>query len=172
MPAQLFRSGVPFGTIFQFAGEKNQIPQGWLACEGQELSRLTFPLLFEAIGTAWGGTGTPNFFIPDLRGMFLRGVSGDLSTDPNKDDRDSPRKFLPGANPGNSGNNVGSVQADQIREHTHPIDNGCTDDNIGATMRGGIFARSKGTGNTNLAGGKETRPVNAYIYFIIKASSD
>ncbi|MBK7559791.1 MAG: tail fiber protein [Chitinophagaceae bacterium] len=39
--------------MFQFAGEKNQIPQGWLACEGQELSRLTFPLLFEAIGTAW-----------------------------------------------------------------------------------------------------------------------
>jgi microcystin-dependent protein len=168
MPAQLSRTGVPFGTVFPFAGEPNQVPRGWMLCDGQELSRLNYPLLFEAIGTAWGGTGTPNYFIPDLRGLFLRGVSGTSINDPDKDKRLSPRLPGPGTNPGNSGNNVGSFQTDEIKSHSHTIVNGCTDDNVGNTMRGGIFARSRGQGITNVEGGNESRPVNAYVNYIIK----
>lgn len=47
-------------------------PAGWLMCEGQEVSRSTYSVLFAAIGTAFGaGNGTTTFNVPDPRGRFL-----------------------------------------------------------------------------------------------------
>jgi hypothetical protein len=51
-------------------------PDGWLICDGRELSRFDYSELFNVIGTIWGsGNGSTTFNIPDLRDEFIRGSS-------------------------------------------------------------------------------------------------
>lgn len=57
----------PFvGEIRPFAF--NRIPRGWAACNGQLLSIQGNQALFALLGTTYGGNGTTNFALPDLRG--------------------------------------------------------------------------------------------------------
>ncbi|TNE61136.1 MAG: hypothetical protein EP335_16930 [Alphaproteobacteria bacterium] len=46
----------------------SQAPSGWLSCNGDLLTITDYPLLFDEIGTAYGGDGTTQFGLPDLRG--------------------------------------------------------------------------------------------------------
>src|SRR5499433_1343006 len=43
-------------------------PKGWAACNGQLLPINQNQALFALIGTIYGGNGTTNFALPDLRG--------------------------------------------------------------------------------------------------------
>lgn len=43
-------------------------PRGWMACEGQLLPLQQNQALFAVLGTIYGGNGTSNFQLPDLRG--------------------------------------------------------------------------------------------------------
>ena len=43
-------------------------PQGWLRCDGQQLSISTNQPLFALLGTMYGGNGQTTFALPDLRG--------------------------------------------------------------------------------------------------------
>jgi microcystin-dependent protein len=43
-------------------------PQGWAACEGQQLQISEYDTLFALIGTTYGGDGQTTFALPDLRG--------------------------------------------------------------------------------------------------------
>ncbi len=54
------------GEIRMFAG--NFAPVGWLKCEGQLLPISQNTALFSILGTTYGGNGTTNFALPDLRG--------------------------------------------------------------------------------------------------------
>jgi microcystin-dependent protein len=54
------------GEIRNFAG--TYAPNNWLFCEGQVLPLAQNTALFSIIGTTYGGNGTSNFAIPDLRG--------------------------------------------------------------------------------------------------------
>lgn len=55
------------------------VPSGFLACDGAAVSRTTYAALFAAIGTAFGaGDGSTTFNVPDLRGIFVRGVGSQL----------------------------------------------------------------------------------------------
>lgn len=67
-------STIPSGAIFPFAS--NTIPpSGWFLCNGQAISRTTYANLFAAIGTTYGaGDGSTTFNVPNLQGLFLRGV--------------------------------------------------------------------------------------------------
>jgi microcystin-dependent protein len=57
----------PFiGTIMLFAG--NFAPRGWALCEGQILPISQNTALFSILGTTYGGNGTVDFALPDLRG--------------------------------------------------------------------------------------------------------
>ena len=57
----------PFiGQISIFAG--NFPPQGWARCDGQILSIAQNTALFSILGTIYGGDGTSNFALPNLRG--------------------------------------------------------------------------------------------------------
>lgn len=48
---------------------------GWLECNGQAVSRATYPSLFAAIGTTWGaGDGVNTFNIPNFAGLFRMGA--------------------------------------------------------------------------------------------------
>jgi len=46
----------------------NFAPRGWAFCAGQLLSISQNASLFSLIGTYYGGNGTTNFALPDLRG--------------------------------------------------------------------------------------------------------
>lgn len=46
----------------------NFAPVGWLPCNGQLLPISEYTPLFALIGTTYGGDGSTNFALPDLRG--------------------------------------------------------------------------------------------------------
>lgn len=184
----------PIGSVTAFAGPTGRIPAGWMVCDGRSVDRNAEPALFQAIGTTWGGDGAPNFFIPDLRGMFLRGVDKDQAGtasnpahDTERDARDSPRT---GANPGNNGNNVGSLQSaatkmprnpfvnDRHDGHSHTYSavtdtpkNGADEGYFWIVNPGGNHQTSTDGAHSHVISGgdAETRPVNAYVYHIIRA---
>ena len=178
MSTSTLTPGVPVGTIVAFAGQANRIPRGWVECNGVQLDKTAFPKLFEAIGTVWGGSGTPHFFLPDLRGMFLRGVSGDTDRDPEKNDRYSPQLSHAPSNPGNRGNDVGSLQNHAFKIHTHRPNLGgnfLMDGNSGSPIAnyfvpagGGGALKYWGTTAEEGQSAAETRPINANVFYIIR----
>jgi microcystin-dependent protein len=56
------------GEIRMFAG--NFAPAGWMFCEGQLISIAENEVLFQLIGTTYGGDGESSFALPDLRGRL------------------------------------------------------------------------------------------------------
>lgn len=46
----------------------NYAPSGWAMCDGQLLPLLQNVALFSLLGTTYGGNGSTNFALPDLRG--------------------------------------------------------------------------------------------------------
>jgi microcystin-dependent protein len=57
------------------------VPTGWLECNGQAVSRTTYPILFLAWGTTFGpGDGSTTFNLPDLRGRMVYGGSASIGT--------------------------------------------------------------------------------------------
>ena len=62
------------GTVQAFAGAAENIPSGYLLCNGATISRTDYAALYAAIGTTYGnGDGSTTFNLPDFRGKFLRG---------------------------------------------------------------------------------------------------
>lgn len=174
---------VPTGSVLPYFGVS--APTGFLMCDGLAVSRTTYAGLFSVISTFCGqGDGSTTFNLPDLQGYFLRGVSGASGRDPDASARGQM------ATGGNTGNNVGSVQTEQIQTHLHSITDllhshntqtqssgaGGAGVNVpppqggGAGVSGNFATTSSFTGisTTNNYTGSETRPVNAYCYYIIK----
>lgn len=63
---------IAVGCIIPFAGNDN-IPTGFLLCNGASISRGTYPDLFSVIGTTYGSVDGSHFNLPDLRDRFLEG---------------------------------------------------------------------------------------------------
>src|SRR3954454_15017263 len=58
--------GQPYvGEIRMFGG--NFAPNGWMFCNGQPLPISENDVLFQLIGTTYGGDGQETFNLPDLR---------------------------------------------------------------------------------------------------------
>jgi len=152
---------LPPGSIMAFAGTTP--PPRWLFCDGTAVSRTDYLELFAAIGTAHGnGDGTTTFNLPDYRGRFLRGVDGTAGLDP---DAGSRTAMNPG---GNTGNSVGSVQLDAFKAHTHTYTRYNSQHQRQILNQYEFFWANDSTQNTGSTGGNETRPVNAYVNWIIK----
>jgi microcystin-dependent protein len=185
----------PAGTVIAFAGTLNKIPNGWILCDGQSYDRTQqkYKNLFDAIGTSWGSDAANKFSVPDLRGMFLRGVSDTAKVTPLKGDKEAGHRKNSRTdlnNPGNGGNSVGSKQEEAFLSHTHSIvdpghihfvahgwsvQSGSNRSGGGELTTGGLSgapdhnAQSSTTGiSINETGGLEVRPKNAYVYYIIK----
>ena len=62
-----FNKGYPVGSIVPWSGEQGAIPKGWVACNGNSISKETYPMLYKVIGLAYGGTesGT-DFNLPNI----------------------------------------------------------------------------------------------------------
>lgn len=165
---------VPAGAIVPFAG--TTAPAGYLMADGSAVNRATYDNLFAAIGTAYGaGDGSTTFNLPDLRGRFLRGVDGAAGRDPDATGRTAMNTG------GNTGNSVGSVQGHALNSHAHTTAVRNTTGNVGlagatsfasATISAGGYGQSNAADYvgpaSNTTGGNETRPVNAYVNYLIK----
>jgi hypothetical protein len=167
------RNTVPIGCIVMFPSLS--IPPGWHECNGQVLSKVTYPELWEIIQYTYGGS-LDSYRVPDLRGLFVRGLDRKRADeaqniyDINKKDPDA-------------GRNVGSVQDDGIKSHVHfvknisnesctrsdffagigfggPVVNAPTDPRDVVEARGGI--------NSDAFGITETRPKNIALVYCIK----
>jgi microcystin-dependent protein len=174
---------LPVGCIVAFAGSFTGLRE-WRLCDGKSVSKDAFPELFDAIGTNWGGDGNPNFNLPDLRGLFLRGVDGGSGIDKDIVSRTAIKTG------GSTQASVGSFQTDDFREHNHQP-SAITENNRifwsaprpGAEWKSGFaggdaFADSGALGVSRNSmtvivteqnrGGKETRPVNAAVNYIVR----
>jgi microcystin-dependent protein len=89
------------GEIRMFAG--NFAPAGWQFCDGSTLAISENEVLFQLIGTTYGGDGQETFNVPDLRGRL-------------------PIHQGPGFNLGdNAGVESVTLTVAQIPSHSHPM---------------------------------------------------
>jgi len=71
-----------FQEVLGMAGEMrlfggSAAPSGWLLCQGQAVSRVTYAALYNIIGTIYGeGNGSSTFNVPDLQDRVPIGKSG------------------------------------------------------------------------------------------------
>lgn len=71
---ELLPPSVPTGAFMFF--HATTPPEGWLACNGQQVSRTTYAALFAVIGTKYGaGDGSTTFTLPNLHHRFLEGTT-------------------------------------------------------------------------------------------------
>jgi microcystin-dependent protein len=178
--AKAAENGVPAGAIMPYAGSVTggngllePIP-GWLVCNGATLtSDAKYDKIKTVLGTLWETNK-----LPDLRGVFLRGVNNGRT----------------GAYADFDNRTVGSFQADENKEHnhtgtalsagahTHTTQVPDTKRGVAAVLNddgdyyrwnytGAVASSSAGAHNHNLSianSGTESRPKNAAIVYIIK----
>jgi microcystin-dependent protein len=159
----------PPGTVIPYAGDESTLGTfsgAWLPCDGRAVSRVTYANLFAAIGTRYGvGDGVSTFNLPDLRGIFIRGVDATSQGSTGRDPDAASR--VPSGTGGVSGNQVGSYQSDAFKAHNHGYH--------GTGGSGSIVSHyavesyfSSYAFTTSTTGGSETRPKNIAMLYIIK----
>jgi rhizosphere induced protein len=188
--SQVIPIGVPVGAVIPYAGpiDEDQAPdlrqilaaQGWLVCDGSLVPISQFPALAALLGNAYGNQENGQFRLPDYRGVFLRGVNG--NREPPRDPDVSSRTGSGPNQTGNSGKNVGSLQMSQFQEHEHNYTAGTDRSGFQPGDTLGVITTKPSTTTsvvceTGQAGsttcfGAETRPLNIYVYFLIKAAAD
>ena len=120
--------GQPYvGEIRLFAG--NFAPAGWLFCEGSLLPISENDVLFNLIGTTYGGDGQETFALPDLRGRvpLHQGTS-----------RSSGTTYVVGQA---AGVEEVTLTVSQIPAHTHPVSVSTAPGSSGSAV-GGVPAAS------------------------------
>lgn len=69
---------VPVGTIVPFVSSAN-VPPGWLLCDGQSISKVTYSALYSTIGDTYGSDAS-TFKLPNLLNQTLYGVQDNPGT--------------------------------------------------------------------------------------------
>lgn len=161
----------PVGTVLMYAGSTsgssifNLYAAGWIICDGSTYPFTQFPDLYKVIGRTYGGNEEA-FAVPSYQGLFLRGVDAKADRDKEADKRTAPRPDLPVS--GNAGVSVGSLQMDDFASHTHIYSYYNKYRDTSHTLPNKSLSGSQ-QNTFNASGGNETRPVNQYVNFIIKA---
>ncbi|WP_330167268.1 tail fiber protein [Bartonella grahamii] len=163
----------PAGFIATFAMQN--VPNGWLLCDGKAYKREDYPQLFKAIGDKWGKDSDKTFKVPDFRGMFLRGFDNGRGLDGDRKFADEQQDSI------KSHTHIGSIE--NAGEHAHSFEYkgvGWPTGDIGrlpnhytydATLKGKTGSAGAHTHKITLShtGEAETRPVNATVVYAIKS---
>jgi len=133
---------------------KNEQNAIWVPCDGRQIGKNkgTYGAFFEGV-------------VPDLRGLFLRGVN-----DMGNAHSTTPHQIQKHKNPDNK--HAGEFQADEFKEHRHKGSYGYYKP---AGVGGESFhlvSSKNGQGRNDWSvqpdGGHETRPKNLTVYYYIK----
>lgn len=92
------------GTVIMWGGTVDNVPEGYLLCNGAAYDRTTYDKLFASIGYVHGGSGN-NFNVPDLRDKFITGAGSQYNTSDE------------------GGSNTVVLTEAELPTHTHIIDN-------------------------------------------------
>lgn len=118
---------LPVGTIIPYAG--STVPSNYMKCEGQELSRIEYDLLFNAIGTTYGvGDGTTTFNLPNLKGRVITGI------DINDTDFDTLGET--------GGEKTHTLTVDEMPSHAHELGGALTGETKAITNTGNDWAQT------------------------------
>lgn len=165
----------PVGAVLPYAGNLNNNELnalGWSICDGASLAIRDYPELFAALGTCNGGDGNTHFNLPDYQGYFLRGVDASGAVDKGASGRTAP------CSGGASGAQVGSVEGCATAAPNSPfyawVPHVPTDDHKAYSGTNADMLEPSGANTFSSTGGgdAETRPVNAYVNYIIKLVGD
>jgi microcystin-dependent protein len=63
---------MPVGSVMNYLGKN--IPPSFLLCDGTEYNINDYPLLFQAVSSAYGGDGETTFAVPNLINEFISGI--------------------------------------------------------------------------------------------------
>lgn len=146
----------PVGTIMPWTS--TTAPADYLLCNGASYQRTDYPYLFDFIGTTYGANNTTTFKVPDLRGLFVRGLNTTSSGyDPNR--------------------SLGTVQTDGFMLHNHELNQAFNPTGSAASPFTGTwkvknYTKSPPDSPVNVysTGGAETRPYNIALPYIIRAT--
>ena len=147
---------LPIGAIMPFGSDT--IPENWLLCNGQEVSRTDYAELFKILGTAYGeGNGSTTFNLPNYKGRVAAG----------KDENDIDFNTL-----GNTGGEKEhTLTVDEMHEHNHMVHLTSTEVSNGTGKWIAQYAE-EGNINTYSTGGSQPHNnLQPYIItnYIIKA---
>nr|VFK58489.1 MAG: Phage Tail Collar Domain [Candidatus Kentron sp. TUN]VFK61639.1 MAG: Phage Tail Collar Domain [Candidatus Kentron sp. TUN]VFK67353.1 MAG: Phage Tail Collar Domain [Candidatus Kentron sp. TUN] len=145
---QIIPSALPVGSILFVP--MSYAPSLFLKANGAALSTSAYPELFAVIGYTFGGSGG-TFYLPDLRGEFIRGLDDGRGVD--------------------GGRSLGSYQSSQNLSHAHTVylseavfSGGPTGNNV--TNNRSIWTDLNLT--SSYSGGNEARPRNIALLALIK----
>jgi microcystin-dependent protein len=168
---------VPTGSILPYAHRDTvpALPAGWLLCDGQAVSRVTYARLFAVIGVAYGpGDGSSTFNVPDLRGRFPLGFDGTANRVTSASVGGSNADTMGGT----GGAEVHFLQVSEMPSHTHRfLRNGTPvttftikSHDIGTGTVGGDGAQHYTIGMEATGGGlaHNTMPPWQVVHYIIK----
>jgi microcystin-dependent protein len=116
------------GEIRMFAG--NFAPLGWMFCEGQQLPISENEVLFQLIGTTYGGDGQESFNLPNLQSRVP------LHFGNGPDGVNYPVSQM-------AGTESVTLTIQQIPSHTHPL-TGSTTTGTESTPAGNVLAQTPG----------------------------
>ena len=162
---------IPNGTIILWAS--NNIPIGWLLCNGYSLNVTEYSSLFNIIGYKYGGSNN-NFNIPNIQGVFIRGhgnqningkiYKGNLSDKQNDNYKIHSHTYNDTCiiyNNTNTNNNLDGLLNDTNNNNNIYYKNNTSNYN---TEQQDIITNNYGTNN-------EVIPANICLYYIIKTNN-
>lgn len=151
---------LPIGAIMPFGSDT--IPENWLLCNGQAVSRTDYQELFNTIGIIYGsGDGFTTFNLPDLQGKIPVG----------KDENDTDFDTLGDT----GGEKEHTLTIDEIPSHTHggvPENNwGLNSSSTGTDILIHNYAGYESKNTSNTGGSQPHSILQPYIVqnYIIKA---
>ena len=168
---------LPIGSIVAYAGQLNNaalMSIGWSICNGTQFPIKDYKKLFDVLGTTNGGDGDTYFNLPNYQGLFLRSLDPTGNIDKGAFNRTAP------ASGAASGENVGSLegfatacpqsspfqaQIPHIPKEKHRAYTGTEVELVKKTPHSQQAFSSTGSGDA------ETRPINAYVNFIIQITT-
>ena len=163
-------AGIDPGTIAAFG--RTSAPSGWLKCNGAAVSRTTYSALYAQIGTSFGsGNGSTTFNVPDLRGVWVRGLDDGRGKDSGRSLSNSvqadgiPR--MRGAFSDNHGNSRMSIN--DVSGFTNPfVGDGSSSWRTRIEAVSGNFARIQLDSSRIITATPDVRPENIALLYCIK----
>lgn len=155
---EAYENPVPTGSVLHFAGETP--PEGFLLCNGQEVSRITYAKLFNVIKEKYGaGDGVTTFNVPDYREVTLVGAGQNEKLSITEHDV----------------YNVGEFKDDQMQGHVHEVYRNRETEATGGAGSVTIYGREENSSEPKTDGvngiprtGKTTHGKQIGINYIIK----